>query len=495
MIPATVIQGGMGVAVSNWRLARAVSAMGQLGVVSAIGIDTVLVRRLQDGDPGGIVRRAMAAFPFPDVVKAAVKRYFLPDGRPPGAPYRRAPMPSVGDSRPQQGLSMLGAFVEVFLAKEGHAGRVGVNLLTKVQLPNLAVLYGSMLAGVDYVLMGAGIPREIPGVLDLLAQHSPASFRLDVSERDDEAQLPRDASTLSFDPADFGAAGFEPLKRPGFYPIVASHALAGVLQKKASGSIEGFVVEGPTAGGHNAPPRGKSAFDESGQPIYGERDAVDLDKMRDLGVPFWLAGGHGSPEALRSARARGAAGVQVGTLFAYCRESGIATELKRAVLELVASGRATVRTDPRASPTGFPFKVVSLPGTLSDDDVYGARRRICDLGYLREIYRMDDGSFGYRCAAEPVADYVRKGGNAANTAGRKCLCNALMADIGLGQIRKGGSVEAPLVTSGDDLSSILPLIEPGRASYGAADVLAYLLDGVESGAQADRTRAEADTRA
>ena len=42
-----IIQGGMGVAVSDWRLAGAVSSEGQLSVVSGTDIDTVLVRRLQ----------------------------------------------------------------------------------------------------------------------------------------------------------------------------------------------------------------------------------------------------------------------------------------------------------------------------------------------------------------------------------------------------------------------------------------------------------------
>ena len=36
-------------------------------------------------------------------------------------------------------------------------------------------LYGAMLAGVDYVLMGAGIPRTIPGILDSLAGPSQPS--------------------------------------------------------------------------------------------------------------------------------------------------------------------------------------------------------------------------------------------------------------------------------------------------------------------------------
>ena len=55
-----IIQGGMGVGVSNWRLANAVSSRGQLGVVSGTALDVVLARRLQDGDPGGHMRRALA---------------------------------------------------------------------------------------------------------------------------------------------------------------------------------------------------------------------------------------------------------------------------------------------------------------------------------------------------------------------------------------------------------------------------------------------------
>lgn len=474
---AKIIQGGMGVAVSDWRLARAVSSFGQLGVVSGTGIDTVLVRRLQDGDPLGVIRRAMAAFPFQHLVGPVLRQYFLPDGRAPGSRYKHAPLPSVDGPRTslQQALTMLGAYVEVFLAKDGHKGKVGINLLTKVQLPNLASLYGAMLAGVDYVLMGAGIPREIPCALDRLAQHLPASLALEVSRGEQTAGTAAAVPTIDLRPEEFGADRTRPLERPDFVPIVSSHALAGVLKKKASGSVEGFVVEGPTAGGHNAPPREKNVFDETGQPVYGERDTVDLERMRDLGLPFWLAGGYGSQEGLEEALSNGAAGIQVGTLFAFCRESGIASELKQRVLDQAASGRATVRTDPRASPTGFPFKVVSLQASLSDDAVYRARRRVCDLGYLREAYQTADGSVGYRCPAEPVDDYVRKGGDAADTVGRKCLCNALLADIGAGQLRKGGFREPSLLTSGDDLASIARLLEPGRSTYSAADVLGYLL--------------------
>ena len=39
-IRPTIIQGGMGAAISNWRLARAVAKEGQLGVVSGTALAT-----------------------------------------------------------------------------------------------------------------------------------------------------------------------------------------------------------------------------------------------------------------------------------------------------------------------------------------------------------------------------------------------------------------------------------------------------------------------
>ncbi len=74
--------------------------------------------------------------------------------------------------------------------------------------------------------------------------------------------------------------------------------------------------------------------------------------------------------------------------------------------------------------------------------------------------------------ARRVADYVRKGGKAENTVGGACLCNGLMANIGLAQTQKWGREER-LFTAGDDLVH-LPLGSPERPRYSAADVLAYL---------------------
>jgi NAD(P)H-dependent flavin oxidoreductase YrpB (nitropropane dioxygenase family) len=462
-----IIQGGMGVAVSDWRLANAVARTGQLGVVSGTGLDTVFVRRLQDGDRGGHMRRAMARFPIRRAVDEAMHRYFRPEGRVPGEPYILLPLLRQVVSRARNEIVMLSAFVEVFLAKEGHDEPVGINLLAKVQLPTLPTLYGAMLAGVGYVLMGAGIPREIPGVLDLLAEHCCARLRFDV-----EGLPPEATEYLEFDPgAHWGAPPPPPLARPKFFPIVASNSLATMLARKTTGRVDGFVIEGPTAGGHNAPPRGEARLSERGDPIYGVRDAVDLAKIRELGLPFWVAGGAGHPECLAAAREAGAAGVQVGTLFAYCDESGIDDSLKHTVLTHAARGEVNIRTEPRASPTGYPFKMVRWAGMPARA---AGRERVCDLGYLRVAFMGPDGKVGYRCASEPVDAYTGKGGKMEDTVGRECLCNALLSTVGLPQTRADGAVEPPIVTSGDDLATIGGFLG-GRMSYTAADVVEYLL--------------------
>lgn len=440
-------------------------------------MDACLVRRLGDGDPGGHYRRALEAFPIPGVAKEIMDWFFQPEGRGEDKGYKPLAMHKRNLDLKQLKTIVAANFAEVWLAKEGHEGLVGVNLLTKIQIPNISSLYGAMLAGVDYVLMGAGIPKEIPGCLDRLAHHEPAEIRLEVVGGTGAP----DEST-GFDPRSlWGAAEPVPLTRPRFLPIVASNSLATMLAKKSTGSIEGFIVEGPTAGGHNAPPRGAKTYNERGEPLYGDRDVVDLSKLAELGLPFWIAGGAGSPEHLRAALDAGAAGVQVGTLFAYCEESGLRQDLKAEVLEMSRKAPVDVRTDERASPTGFPFKVVDLPTSLSAEEVYAKRARVCDLGYLRSPYRRTDGRIEYRCASEPVGTFVKKGGDIDDTVGRKCLCNALMANIGLGQRREGGVEELPLLTSGDDLR-LLGQFLGCRTSYSAGDVVTHLLAGVTAAA-------------
>ena len=219
------------------------------------------------------------------------REYFIEGGRAERTPYLRVPQPVQTPTREQNELLVISNFVEVWLAKEGHAQPVGINYLEKVQRPHLASIYGAMMAGVDYVLMGAGIPMKIPGVLDAYVNHEPASYPCHVA-----GALEGEDYQMHFDPRDFGDYSLRPLKRPRFLAIIASNALAITMARKANGRVDGFVIEGPTAGGHNAPPRGKLALTESGEPIYGERDVVDLPKLCELGLPFWLAGGYATPK-------------------------------------------------------------------------------------------------------------------------------------------------------------------------------------------------------
>ncbi len=474
-----IIQGGMGVGVSNWRLANAVSRLGQLGVVSGTALDSLFVRRLADGDIGGYMRRGLDAFPFPDMAKRIWQDYFVPGGKAPDAPYPTTPMHQRIEPRKLIELCMVSNFVEVFLARDGHANKVGVNFLEKVQLPHLASIYGAMLAGVGYVLMGAGIPLHIPGVLDNYAAGQSAEYKLAVT-----GAVSGQDTQMRFNPADYIDGPLPVLSRPRFLAIVSSNTLATTMLRRASGRVDGLVIETPTAGGHNAPPRGKLQLNAAGEPVYGERDRVNIAELRELGVPFWLAGGYGNADKLREALDQGAAGIQVGTAFAFSNESGMRPDLKKRLIGQAMTGTGEVYTDPLASPTGFPFKVAQLEGTSSALNVYQERKRVCDLGYLRDPYNTPDGSIGYRCSAEPVATYVAKGGKIEDTVGRKCLCNALMANVGHQQVRKEGTVEPPLVTVGDDLNSIVQFLEPGRDSYSAVDVVQSLLSKVESAPEA-----------
>ena len=461
-----LIQGGMGIAISGWPLARAVAQAGQLGVVSGTAINTVFARRLQDQGVDDALHAVLERFPVRSVVDDVLRQY-ASKRRSKNTPYRNVPMLTLRSPQRSIDLLVLSSFVEVSLAKEGHDGLIGINLLTKVQIPTLATLFGAILADVDYVMMGAGVPTSIPGILEQLSRGQEAEMALQVIGGANLDPAP----VLRFDPERYLSG--QTLRRPKFLGIVSSHVLATALAKRSNGPIDGFVVERPIAGGHNAPPRGPLVLDEAGNPNYGERDRVDYEVLRALDLPFWIGGGVTTREDVQEAFTLGATGVQVGTLFAYCQESGLDPALRSEVIELVKSGPVAISTSTHASPTGYPFKVASVPGTISDHQVYEERERKCDLGFLREAYLRPDGSLGYRCSAEPVATYIRKGGLIEDTEDRTCLCNGLMATCGLAQVRSDGQAEPAIVTSGDCVNEIGTLIGE-HSNYSAADVIAHL---------------------
>ncbi len=479
MAEPIVIQGGMGVAVSSWPLARAVSQMGQLGVVSGTGLDAVVMRRLQLGDVGGHIRRALNHFPFPKAAARVLDRYYIAGGKAADAPF--APHPMVRTFMTPEGVELCIAanFAEVYLAKENHGGIVGVNYMEKLQLPTLPSLFGAMLARVDYVLMGAGIPRAIPGILDRLSRGEPVELPLDVYGAD-----PSDHFVDRLDPKEIFGADAPSLHRPRFLAIVSSATLAVALARKASGRVDGFVVEGPTAGGHNAPPRGPLHCNRRGEPIYGLRDRPDLEVFRSLGRPFWLAGSYDSPEKIAEALAAGAAGVQVGTILAFCEESGLDASLKCAGHSNVPPGHGRRFHGPGGFADRIPVQgLVASRHAVRRGGVSGSAASL-RFGLFASVLQKA------RRLARLAMFRGRRGRLCGQ--GRSGGCNR-RAQVSLQrpacQRRPGqqydGRRELPLATCGDSIGDVRRFLHSARSdAYSAQDVLDYLMSGLLQKARA-----------
>ncbi len=469
ILDVDLIQGGMGIGVSWYKLAGAVASEGKkcMGVVSGTVIGPLIARRLQDGDTNGDIRKALDKFPIPRISELIIERYYSEKGRCENEPYKTVPMFNADSSGIALILNMVGAFAEVWLAKHiasersDSPGPVAMNLLTDLKNTTLSALYGAMLANVDCIIMGAGIPRNIPDALAKLALGQDVKIDLNVPESDQKFYV-------EFNPSQYRPSdGNIKLKKPDFLAIVSSDTLAKYLSR-LDFPPSGFVIEGPVAGGHNAPPRKGMN--------YTEIDQVDLNKINELGMPYWLAGKKDYPGVIADAKKMGAQGIQVGTAFAMCRDSGIDPAIKSKIIDQVVSGSVEVTTSFNASPTGYPFKIVEQKDTLSENTVYEERKRVCDLGFLRKPYLSKDGKkLIYRCPAEPVEDYVKKGGDEADTVGKKCLCNGLLSTIGFGQSRKDGTTEKPIITAGDTLQEVVSnLVEIYGKEYTAKNVVEYL---------------------
>ncbi len=310
-----LIQGGMGVYVSNWRLAKTVARQRPgvtAGTVSGTALDVVYVRLLQLGDPGGHARRALQAFDETfgvSIGRTIYDRFYIEGGKAPGARFRSAPMQIV---RTHDGrntfpvpngttavvplkleddiieLLIATGFAEVWLAKEGHSGKIFINFLNKIELPLIYVLYGAMLAGVDGVIVGAGNPEGLPALCEQLAQHVPVANAISILYRETGEDF-----LITFDPKQVAGGRFaaRPLATPTFLAIVSLERLVKVLAESDSAPPDGFIIEHHTAGGHNANPLGPLVKDTLGQPVYSARDEADLAAITALASPFWLAGG------------------------------------------------------------------------------------------------------------------------------------------------------------------------------------------------------------
>lgn len=504
-----LIQGGMGVHVSNWRLAKAVAMQRPgvtVGTVSGTALDVVYVRLLQLGDPGGHVRRALQVLDETFKVTIGQKictRYFIEGGKAPETRYRSAPMQIVQTHDGQRTFPMptsanttipvkldddiielliATGFAEVWLAKEGHSGKIFINFLKKIELPLVYVLYGAMLAGVDGVIVGAGNPEGLPTLCKQLAQHHEISHEISVLYR-----ATGETFSIVFDPKCIAEGNFakRPLPSPIFLAIVSLDRLVKMLVESHSLPPDGYIIEHHTAGGHNANPLGPMHRDTLGQPIYSPQDEADLDAIRAFGVPFWLAGGCGSKPKMQEALAAGANGIQVGTVFALAEESGMKPEYRSAILAALKNGidDADLVHTTIFSPTGFSFKVVQLQDTLSNEDVYTNRKRVCDIGMLQQrgFSKPDENGervLFQRCPSGPVEPFIKNRGLARNSDERRCLCNGLLACVGLGQVKEiqGELVEEPaIVTLGQHLEGVRRLSRQGQTCYHVQDVVTDIL--------------------
>lgn len=500
-----LIQGGMGVYVSNWRLARAVAMERPgttAGTVSGTGLDVVYVRLLQLGDPGGHIRRALSAFDAQFSTSIGQKichRYFIEGGKSPKTRFKYSPIQTVhtlngGEvipSRPTEDnqvilqldpetveLVIATSYAEVWLAKQEQNGNIFINLMKKVEIPLIFAMYGAMLAGVDGIVVGAGNPEGLPAICAKLANHEEVTFDLPVLYRE-----AGETFQLKFDPhsVDNGSLARIPVQKPAFLAIVSHENLVNTLAHSASKAPDGFIIEHHTAGGHNAGPQGPLKMDDKGQPTYGSMDEPDLGSICKVGIPFWMAGGYGNHDRLTMAIENGAQGVQVGSSFALAEESGIKPTYRTAIfneLKRETDVTSLVLTS-QYSPTGFPFKVVQLPGTLADGEVYQNRTRVCDIGLLQQrgIYKQSENGtrrMFHRCPAATTEDYIKKRGLSQNAIDKRCLCNGLLSAVGLGQggMHNGEWSEEPaIVTLGNHLEGIRKLSRNGQYPYWARDVV------------------------
>lgn len=504
-----LIQGGMGVYVSNWRMARAV-AMERVGItagtVSGTGLDWVYVRLLQLGDPGGHIYRALSAFDIQfqtDIGRKFFDRYYIQGGKPATVRYKNAPLQVVHlldgsntipmPANPPQPVELfldeevidiliLSGFAEVWLAKEGHNGRVFINFLKKIELPLIYTMYGAMLANVDGIIVGAGNPEGLAAIRSRLVNQQ--SVNIDLSLLYREAG---ESFFVSFDPKQVanGKLSTYRIQKPAFLAIASLENLVRSLAESSSEPPDGFIIEHHTAGGHNAGPQGPLRLDALGQPIYSEDDEPDLEIIRNLQVPFWLAGGYGSHERLEFARSIGANGVQAGSVFALAEESGMLTVYRNAILNQIRNGKdeSGLVLTTLVSPTGFPFKVVQLENTISSEEVYQQRLRVCDIGLLQQrgLSKPDVNGMRrifQRCSAAPIESYITKRGLQHNTQDRRCLCNGLLSAVGLGQITGNHAdpgEEPAIITLGNHIDGIRRLSRHGQTRYWVKDVIADII--------------------
>ncbi|HAR44973.1 MAG TPA: hypothetical protein DCS05_02055 [Nitrospiraceae bacterium] len=315
-ISVPIIQGGMGVGVSLYPLAAAVAREGGVGVVSSAVLDRLVSKR-----SGKKVNSYEAAYE------------------------------------------------EVSLSKEagaGAGGGVGINIMIALVRDYDASVRGSLDAGVDFIISGAGLPLGLPAI-----------------------QPPKDTALI---------------------PIVSSARALDIICKKwekLGYRPDAVVLEGPLAGGHLG-----FKFDE----IESESNKLEnlLPPVKDMAkkhgdFPVIVAGGIYLYEDIVRFMQMGADGVQMGTRFLATEESSASEAYKQAVV-LAKEEDIMVASRP-GSPCGLPFRIIKQSPMFAST-LKQLRTPKCDKGAV--LLKDKDGKFSVCPAKEDNENYF-------------CICNGLLS--------------------------------------------------------------------
>ncbi|MCB1126669.1 MAG: hypothetical protein KDM81_09255, partial [Verrucomicrobiae bacterium] len=420
-----IIQGDLDAMVATWPLAKAVATTGQLGVVSGTLLPVITARRLQMGDPGGHLRRAFDQFPAADVARRVWEDFFVPGGKATETPFAATLQPSFDQNPALTELAVVAGFAEVFLAREGHSGPVAIHFSEQARLPLLPTLHGALLAGVDSVIV-AGEDAAVASGVVRLCEGEEAGVRMRLAGSTAES-----GPECCFNPQVIGGGTPTELPRPRVLLIGDSAERLATQVHAAQGPVEGVILR---------------LENTTGLPSESE-----LGRLRDLVLPFWLAGLPATASSLDAVLTAGGTGLVVSTPFHYCAESELAGDWKAEVFARSRQKPARLAVEFVSAPAGHQVPIARVEGSAVDEAEFARRERFCDVGFLRQLYQREDGSVGYRCPGETVTCHHAKGGDPAAASAQRCLCNGMLAALGLGQVRPGYGVERPLLPAGEDL--------------------------------------------
>ncbi len=310
------VQGGMGIGISLAPLARAVAKRGGIGTISSAGLAAIVSKRL---------------------------------GR------------KVNDRE--------AAAIEVAEAKQG-GGCIAINIMVALHQAFNDSILGALDGGVDAIILGAGLPTNLPEELATAAV--------------------------------------------ALIPIVSSVKALRIIQRRWQERLhrppDAVVLEGPLAGGHlGFAPDDVEKEEFSLERLFGP---VKEFAQKNGDYPVIVAGGiFYHEDIVRWVNEFGADGVQLGTRFAATHESGASPAFKQAILNCRAEDIIVAKHP--GSPCGLPFRVIKTsPGYQLA--LQKARPPKCNRGLV--LKKDEKGKFTV-CSAKDSYDSF-------------CICNVLYSAHG-----------------------------------------------------------------